>query len=120
MTGTIQLENVRLNCIIGELEHERTTEQLLLLDITYTYDIQETVTHDDINLSVDYSKLSELLIQFIIDSKFKLLETLCVKCCSLSLEQFPKIESITLRAKKPDALHNIDLCSALFTLVKAS
>ncbi|MGL1936489.1 MAG: dihydroneopterin aldolase [Fibrobacterales bacterium] len=120
MIGTIELENVRLNCIIGELEHERTNEQLLLLDITYTYDIKKTVRHDDIDLSVDYSKLSEMLIQFISNSQFKLLETLCVECCSLSLDQFPKIESISIKAKKPDALHNIDLCSARFTLDRVS
>lgn len=116
MIGTIELENVRIQCIIGELEHERNNEQLLLLDIEYKYDISNAVAADDIEQSVDYSVLSKMLTHFIQTSKFKLLETLCVECCSLSFDQFPAILQVKIRAKKPDAIHSIDLCSASFSL----
>ncbi|RAP27604.1 hypothetical protein DID78_06020, partial [Candidatus Marinamargulisbacteria bacterium SCGC AG-343-D04] len=72
---TLEIKNYACSTIIGLYEHEQKKEQNLTISLTTSYLIDEHILNDDINLVVDYDKLTTYINTFSKNHSHKLLES---------------------------------------------
>ena len=89
---------------IGILPYERVKEQNLLLDIYLDVDFGDSTHTDDINETIDYTKIAELATHLAISKKYKLIESFCRDLNNLFLDTFEIIQKSIITVKKPNAL----------------
>ena len=104
MIGTIELENLRVQCIVGVLPREREHEQDLFFDVVLELDLAEASRSDELSKTVDYTAVASLLTELATQGRFKLLETLAERAAERVLETQPRVRRVRLAVKKPGAL----------------
>ena len=102
--NTISIVDFEITCIIGILPNERVKEQTLLLNINLDVDIGDSTFADDINETIDYTKIAEMATQLAITKKYKLIESFCRDLNNLFLDTFKVIQKTRITVKKPNAL----------------
>ena len=100
----ISIVDLEITCIIGILPAERTKEQTLLLDIYLDVDFGDSNIADDINETIDYTKIAEMATQLGISKKYKLIESFCYDLNNLFLDTFKIIQQSKITVKKPNAI----------------
>ena len=95
----ILIENLTFTAIIGILEHERTTPQLVVIDCIIEYNYCE-------NTFVNYADVSSTIEKTVQDEKFSLIEE-ALEHLALTLKHtFPLIDELQLTIRKPNILQN--------------
>ena len=102
--STISLVDLEITCIIGIHPHERIQEQKLFLDINLDVNFKDSSFSDDINKTIDYTKIAELATQLAISKKYQLIESFCRDLNDLLLDEFELIQKSIITVKKPNAL----------------
>jgi len=102
--NTISIVDLEIICIIGILPDERVKEQTLLLDIYLDVDFGDSTFADDINETIDYTKIAEIATQLAISKKYKLIESFCHDLNNLFLDTFKIIRQSKITVKKPNAI----------------
>jgi len=87
-TDRVFLRELAVECIIGFLDWERLVKQTVYLDIEAPIDCRRAALNDDVAETLDYKRLSKLVIAFIGASEFKLVETLADRTAKLILTEF--------------------------------
>ncbi|HEY1899478.1 MAG TPA: dihydroneopterin aldolase [Steroidobacteraceae bacterium] len=87
-TDRVFLRELGVECIIGFLEWERLVKQTVYLDIEAPIDCRRSAISDDVSQTLDYKRLSKIVIAFVAASEFKLVETLADKTAKLILTEF--------------------------------
>lgn len=99
----IFINDLRLSCIIGINDWERTKKQDVVINITLFADLTRACQSDRIEDSVDYKEIKQQVIALVEASDFflieKLAETICQKCLA---HQF--VMAAQVRVDKPQAL----------------
>ncbi len=103
---TISLIDLEISCIIGIHPHERVKEQNLFLDINLDVDFGDSTLSDDIDETIDYTKIAELAKELAISKKYKLIESFARDLNNLFLDTFNNIQQSQITVKKPNALSN--------------
>ena len=104
MQAHIIIEKLSVDCIIGCLSHERTTPQLISIDVKLCVDVKRSVETDDVSDAVNYVDVANLLTKTAIDSKCHLLERLAWNCCDALFGTFVGLKTIELQVSKPAAI----------------
>lgn len=104
--NTISLFDLEISCIIGIHPDERIQEQNLVLDINLDVDFGDSTFSDDINNTIDYTKIAELATQLATSKKYQLIESFCCDLNNLFLDKFEIIQQTKITVKKPNALSN--------------
>ena len=102
--NTISIIDLEITCIIGILPDERVKEQILLLDIYLDVDFGDSNIADDINETIDYTKIAEIATQLAISKKYQLIESFCHDLNNLFLDTFKIIQQSKITVKKPNAI----------------
>jgi len=102
--NTISIVDLEITCIIGILPNERVKEQTLLLDIYLDVDFGGSNIADDINETIDYTKIADMATQLGISKKYKLIESFCYDLNNLFLDTFKIIQQSKITVKKPNAI----------------
>ena len=102
--NTISIVDLEITCIIGILPDERVKEQTLLLDIYLDVDFGDSIIADNINETIDYTKIVEMATQLGISKKYKLIESFCYDLNNLFLDTFKIIQQSNITVKKPNAI----------------
>ena len=87
-TDRVFLRELAVECIIGFLDWERLVRQTVYLDIEAPIDCRRAALTDDVAQTLDYKRLSKLVIAFVGSSEFKLVETLADRTARLILTEF--------------------------------
>jgi 7,8-dihydroneopterin aldolase/epimerase/oxygenase len=87
-TDRVFLRELAVECIIGFLDWERMVKQTVYLDIEAPIDCRRAAVNDDVGLTLDYKRLSKLVLAFVGSSEFKLVETLADRTARLILTEF--------------------------------
>jgi dihydroneopterin aldolase len=87
-TDRVFLRELAAECIIGFLEWERMVKQTVYLDIEAPVDCRRAALSDDVTHTLDYKRLSKLVLAFVGASDFKLVETLADRTAKLILSEF--------------------------------
>jgi len=87
-TDRVFLRELAVECIIGFLDWERLVKQTVYLDIEVPVDCRHASLSDDVAQTLDYKRLSKVVIGFVGASEFKLVETLADRTAKLILTEF--------------------------------
>jgi 7,8-dihydroneopterin aldolase/epimerase/oxygenase len=102
--GIMNLEDLRIRCIVGVYTHERKVEQDLFVDVRLEFDFSEAARTDHISHTLDYTRLAAMLEEWMQREKFELIETLAERACVLITDGFPEVRHCRVTIKKPAAL----------------
>ncbi len=100
----VLIEGLRVNAVIGVFDWERQIEQPILIDIIMLVDTRAAAASDDLNDAVNYALASEQVTELTRSLQPQLLETLASKVAEMLLNNFPTVERVQVRVKKPLAV----------------
>lgn len=95
----IQIEDLRLNCIIGILDFERIKPQEVIININFEYEYKDSSTF------INYSKIVKQIELIMSEEKFELLEE-AILYIQNHLYKTYKIKNLNLKISKPNILTN--------------
>lgn len=111
MNDKIIIRGLKAQCIIGDYEWERKSPQVILLDLEMECNCRAAALQDVLGTSsVDYSQVTQEVLEFVETSSFHLIETLAESIAKRCLKQFP-LEAITVRLAKPAAIRGAEMVS---------
>jgi dihydroneopterin aldolase len=87
-TDRIFLRELAVECVIGFLDWERLVKQTVYLDIEVPVDCRRAALSDEVADTLDYKRLSKVVLAFVGASEFKLVETLADRTAKLILTEF--------------------------------
>jgi len=106
----IFVEGLRILCILGDLPHERTEPQTILVNLKVRLSIERAAKSDDLADSMDYVALSEAMTKVAQAGKFHLVEALADAMAMEAIQHWPIIECITVRIEKLHCIPNAMRC----------
>lgn len=101
----ISINGLKISCIIGIFDWERTRKQVVSLDLRFPCDNRKAARRDRIEDTVDYKRIAKTTISFVENSSFQLVETMAEKLAEMLVEQFHLAE-IFLSVSKPGAIRD--------------
>ena len=99
----VYISQLHVETIIGVYDFEKESKQSLYFDVEMLTDIRAAAQSDDINLAVDYAKVSEDIINHTTSKPLELLETLVEQLAELILEKY-NVSQIIVKVSKPAAV----------------
>ncbi len=105
MHDKIIISELQLPVLIGTNPEERLNPQLITFNLTLFGDLSVAGDSDDLNDTVDYFTFSQKVTDFILNSKYFLLEALAENIAKLALQD-PRVLGITVNIRKPNVIPN--------------
>ena len=99
----VYIEGLEIETIIGIYDWERTTRQVVCLDLEMACDIGKAAASEDIEQALNYKSVSKRLIQFVGESEFLLVETLAERVAEIVMTEFA-VPWLRLKLGKPGAI----------------
>ena len=99
----IYIKKLHVETIIGIYDWERTTRQLVAIDLEMAADIRKAAQTDDINYTPSYKDVTKRLYEFIASSEFFLIETMAEEIAQIVLDEFP-VPWVKVTVHKPGAI----------------
>ncbi|WP_462153853.1 dihydroneopterin aldolase [Pseudoalteromonas piscicida] len=99
----VYISQLHVEAIIGVYDFEKESKQSLYFDVEMLTDISAAARHDDINLAVDYAKVSERIIVHTQAKPVELLETLVEQLAAMILNEF-NVHQVLIKVSKPAAV----------------
>jgi dihydroneopterin aldolase len=98
------IHELRVDCIVGVLEHERVRTQPLLLDVELGLDVSEAAYAGRIAATCDYTRVADEIATLLEFRRYRLLEMAAEELCAMLIGVHPMLEHVRLRMRKPQAL----------------
>ena len=98
--GIIKLKNMQFYGYHGVYEHEKKLGTPFEVDVEVTSPFSEAASTDDINLTVNYDQIFKLVEDFVVKTRYNLIETLANKIADKILEDYD-IHKVIVRVRKP-------------------
>jgi dihydroneopterin aldolase len=86
----------------GVHAEERKLGRVFFVDVEMALDLAEAGAADDVARTVDYGEVYALVRQIEASKQYALLEALVTDIAAAALERFPRVEEVTVRARKPE------------------
>lgn len=99
----IIMENMGFYGYHGVLQEEKTLGQKFFIDAYLYLPLKKAGETDNLNFSVNYSDVYEIIRDIVTNNKFDLLESLAERICSEIFTAFPLAQKLQIRVKKPEA-----------------
>ncbi|MDP6822547.1 MAG: dihydroneopterin aldolase [Dehalococcoidia bacterium] len=106
-TDRIHITGLRVSCIIGINDWERTTKQEVVIDITLHADLTKPGETDDIDDTVNYRDISKAVQAHVEASSYGLIEAMARNIATICLEP-EAIVRADVSVQKPGALRGAD------------
>lgn len=87
LKDTIHLQDIHVSCILGCYQEERTKLRDVYISLTLFTDISKPAETDKLEDTLDYDKLTSMVIELAEKSRFKLIEALAQAIADLCLKQ---------------------------------
>lgn len=106
---SIRINDLKLDCIIGILPHERKTPQPIIVDVDMSLDLTAAAETGEIRRTIDYAIITEQIIFILEHGKFNLIESAGLAIASWLAAPVPTahlfcVESAEVRIRKPLSL----------------
>lgn len=101
--GIVFLRDLRVETIIGVLDWERTTRQVVTIDVEMAADVARAAASDSIDDALDYGRIAGRLVDFVSASSFRLVETLAEEIARMLRDEFG-VAWVKVTLAKPDAV----------------
>ena len=99
----IHIQDLLARCIVGLNPDEREAEQDVLINLTLWADLRAAGRSDDVQDTVDYSRLKKRILETVEASDDLLIERLAQRVADLCLDD-PRVDRVVVRLDKPGAL----------------
>jgi dihydroneopterin aldolase len=99
----IILKNMAFYGYHGVLAEESSLGQKFFVDATLYLDTQIAGIKDDLDSSVSYAEVYEIIKDVVENKRYKLLEALAENLTISVFEKFERIQSMKVQIKKPEA-----------------
>lgn len=96
----ISLHNLRVACVIGDLEWEKSNPQNIRCDLKLGCDTKAAGNSDKLSDTIDYVEVGRDVVVFIQKSKFEMLEALAESLAKRIVKKYPVAEVILSLHKK--------------------
>ena len=103
MIGTIYVEGLEIECIIGIHPEERENPQLILVDAELDRDFAPAASSENVDDTVDYVDLAAALTEMAVERQYQLLETYAEEAAGMMLDRFGGQRS-AVKVMKPAAV----------------
>ncbi|QIQ21975.1 dihydroneopterin aldolase [Zophobihabitans entericus] len=103
MSDKVFIEGLTVITTIGAYDWEKDIKQKLVLDIEMDFDNQPAGLSDDVNLCLDYAKVSQAVISHLENGRFELIERVAEEIAVLILTQF-SVTKVKVKVNKPGAV----------------
>ncbi len=100
---TMCIRRLRVPCIIGTTEPERSRLQEVVIDVSLQVGLSAAGRSDRLEDTVDYSKLASRLTAQVGASSFQLLEALAEAVAATCLAE-PRVQRVEVQVEKPRAV----------------
>lgn len=100
---TIIIKGLRLFAYHGVNEEEKINGQNFELDIECSADLESACLSDDLNDTVSYAKIIKTVKRVFVEQKDDLIERAARRTADAILEEYPKIQDVTVELHKPEA-----------------
>ncbi len=99
----ITLKNMQFYGYHGVLQEEQKIGQRFFIDAEMQLDLKGAGETDDLEQTVDYSAVYDIIKDITENHKFRLIEKLADTISREILSRYEKIQKITVRIRKPEA-----------------
>ena len=99
----IYISDLRLQCIIGINDWERTQKQDVIINVILYADLKKPCRTDHLEDSVDYKEIKKEIIAMVENSSFNLIERLAGEIALICLAH-PIANAVRIKVDKPGAL----------------
>jgi dihydroneopterin aldolase len=99
----ITLKNMKFYGYHGVLPEEQEKGQNFFIDLIMHCDVAEAGLSDNLEMTIDYSKVFDKIKEIVEKRKFKLIEKLASVIAQEMLAEFDKINSVVEKVRKPEA-----------------
>lgn len=103
MNAKIHLKNMAFFGYHGHLAEENSLGQRFQIDAILHLDITEAAATDDINYTVNYTKIYDITRALVETTRCKLIETLAARIIDNILQHCPRVTRVDLTIRKPSA-----------------
>ncbi len=100
---TIHISDLRVHCIVGVHPREREQLQPLVLSISFPGNFGTAEREEQLAATVDYAKVAQAAREFVVQGRYKLLETLARGLAAHLGERFG-LSRVSLHVRKPEAI----------------
>lgn len=101
--GKIFIKGLKIKAYHGVNPEEKIDGQNFILDITAELDARKAKSSDDVDDTVSYSKMMKTAIAVFTAESYNLIEVAAHKVGMAIMQEYEKLESITVLLKKPEA-----------------
>jgi dihydroneopterin aldolase len=116
MSDKITLTGIKALGKHGVLAEEKTTEQEFIVDVTLGIDLEEAVTKDDLNKTVDYDEVAKLVHKIITGPTYNLIEALAGKIVDEIFAHFELVDKVKVTLHKPKAPISVPFADVSVTI----
>lgn len=102
MSDRIVLSNMVFQARHGYYDHEQVTPQRFEVDVELGFDLRPAGLDDDLAQTIDYAAIYEAVRQIVESTTFRLLEALAEAISHEVLADFPPVEHVLVRVRKPE------------------
>ncbi|MCF7890378.1 dihydroneopterin aldolase [Candidatus Bipolaricaulota bacterium] len=99
----IRINDLSVRTIIGTEDYERESEQEIIVNVTLFTDVSEAGGTDELQNTVDYSKVKNEIYEVAAGSEFKLIEALAEEIARVALTEDGVVRT-KVSVQKPSAL----------------
>ncbi|GAB6992587.1 dihydroneopterin aldolase [Paenibacillus pini] len=85
----------------GVFAEERKLGQRYYIDLELEMELRAAGESDDLNLTVNYAEVHEVVKKVVETESFQLIEALCERIASVVLDTYTSINAITVKVTKP-------------------
>lgn len=103
---TIHIRDLRVACVIGVFDKERSATQDVVIDLAVFTDLRKAGHSDNIRDTINYKDLKDELVRFVSGSRFLLIEALAESIAAISLKR-EGVEGVRVHVRKPAALGTV-------------
>lgn len=99
----IIIKRIEVYAFHGLFEEEKRLGQKFYVSAELDVDTEAAAAEDDLRLSVNYGEVSEFIVTWMQNNRFKLIETAADHLATAILKQYPLIKAIVIDLEKPNA-----------------
>ena len=107
MRDQIVLEGLRVECIVGDLPHERTYPQELFLDMKLTCDLAPAGASDQLTDTVNYVAVIDAVRLALTEAKCQMIERAAQVAVEAAFATDARILAVDVTVRKPHALPGV-------------
>lgn len=100
---TIRINNAKFYAFHGVLDYEKQFGNEFEVDIEMNCDTDNLKDTDNLNNTVDYLSVYKFTEKIFTERKYNLIETVNQNICKGILDNFPYVNSVKVKIRKPNA-----------------